>query len=382
MKFATLVWKNATRNKRRTVLTALSLATSLFLLTTLRTVLSELQAVSVAPQSDLRLVTRHAVSFTNPLPIAYLNRIERIQGVRAVTPGNWFAGIYIDEKNFFGQFTADPEKMSVVFPEIAFPEEQREAFRKQRNAAIAGTRLFGRFGWKIGDRITLRGTNYPADLEFVLVGRFTSPNPPDEAAMIFRWDYLDEAVGRLGQAGWYTILAESREDMPRIMQSIDEMFRSSGAPTKTESEKEFQLSFSGILGNVKFLVTSISTVVIFTLLLVTTTTMSMNIRERTGELGLLQAVGFPRSLIFRLFLAEAILTAISGWVLGCVGAWILYSNLDLQQATGGWFTLLRVQPGTIGLGFALSIIIALFASGMPAYRAVRRSIADALRYVG
>ncbi len=121
MKFARLIWKNALRNKRRSLLTAFSLSASLFLLTTLRTVLFELQAVSAAPQSDLRLVTRHAVAFTNPLPIYYLDRIKRIPGVREVIPGTWFGGIYIDQNNFFGQFTVDPEKAFVVFPEFQLP---------------------------------------------------------------------------------------------------------------------------------------------------------------------------------------------------------------------------------------------------------------------
>ena len=294
MKFARLIWKNALRNKRRSLLTAFSLSASLFLLTTLRTVLFELQAVSAAPQSDLRLVTRHAVAFTNPLPIYYLDRIKRIPGVREVIPGTWFGGIYIDQNNFFGQFTVDPEKAFVVFPEFQLPEDQKEAFRKQRNGAIAGVRLMQRFGWKIGDRITLMGTNYPVDLELVIVGGFTSINPPDEAALMFRWDYLDELAGRTGEAGWFTILARSREDMPGIIQAVDDMSRNSSAPTKTESEKEFQLSFSGMLGNIRFLVGSISAVVVFTILLVTAATMGMSIRERTAELGLLKSLGYSR----------------------------------------------------------------------------------------
>ena len=382
MKFARLIWKNALRNKRRSLLTAFSLSASLFLLTTLRTVLFELQAVSAAPQSDLRLVTRHAVAFTNPLPIYYLDRIKRIPGVREVIPGTWFGGIYIDQNNFFGQFTVDPEKAFVVFPEFQLPEDQKEAFRKQRNGAIAGVRLMQRFGWKIGDRITLMGTNYPVDLELVIVGGFTSINPPDEAALMFRWDYLDELAGRTGEAGWFTILARSREDMPRIIQAVDDMSRNSSAPTKTESEKEFQLSFSGMLGNIRFLVGSISAVVVFTILLVTAATMGMSIRERTAELGLLKSLGYSRSLIVGLLTGESILISLAGWLAGCVGAWVLYSHIDLQAATGGWFTVLRVQPDSLALGLLLSLLVALVATCMPAYRASRLSVADALRYLG
>jgi putative ABC transport system permease protein len=382
MKFAVLIWKNALRNKRRSILTALSLAASLFLLTTLRTVLFELQAVSSAPQSALRLVTRHAVSFANPLPITYLEKIKQVPGVREVIPGNWFAGIYIDEKNFFGQFTVDPDKVFDVFPELRMPEDQKEAFRKLRNGAIAGIRLFDRFGWKIGQRITLQGTNYPVDLELVLVGRYASLNPPDETGLMFRYDYLDESLGRAGQAGWFTLVAQRPEAIPGIIQTVDDMFRSSGAPTKTETEKDFQLSFSGMMGNVKFLVASISAVVVFTIMLVTAATMGMSIRERTSEFGILKSLGFSRGLITALLIGKSLIIALTGWLLGCVGAWQLFSHMDLQQATGGWFAVLRVQPDSLALGFGLSLFIALLASELPAWRASSRSIAEAIRYVG
>jgi putative ABC transport system permease protein len=382
MRFAALIWKNALRNKRRSLLTALSLAASLFLLTTLRTVLFELQAASVAPASQLRLVSRHAVAFTNPLPISYLDRIKRLPGVVDVNPGNWFGGIYIDEKNFFAQFTVDAEKVFTMFPEFQLPDEQKEAFRRQRNAALAGAKLVARFGWKLGDHITLKGTNYPADLELVLAGVFHSLNAPDEAALMFRWDYLDEAIGRPGEAQWLTIMARSREDMPRIIESVDEQFRNSAAPTKTESEREFQLSFSGMMGNVKFFVASISAVVVFTILLVTATTMGMNIRERTGELGVLRSIGFSPDLILLLLVGESLVITLAGWLLGCVGARVLFSHLDLQEATGGFFAFLRVQPESVVLGLVLSIVVALAATGIPAYRASRRSVADALRFVG
>jgi putative ABC transport system permease protein len=382
MKFARLIWKNALRNKRRSILTVFSLAASLFLLTTLRTVLFELQAVSNAPQSALRLVTRHAVSFANPLPMAYMERIKQVPGVREVIPGNWFGGIYIDENNFFGQFTVDQDKVFEVFPEFQMPEDQKEAFRKLRNGAIAGVRLFDRFGWKIGQRITLMGTNYPADLELVLVGKFTSLNPPDETSLMFRYDYFDEVLGRTGQAGWFTLVAQRPEDMPGIIRTVDDMFRSSGAPTKTESEKEFQLSFSGMMGNVKLLVASISAVVVFTILLVTAATMGMSIRERTNEFGIMQSLGFSRGLITALLTGESLVIALTAWLVGCVGALVLYSHVDLQTATGGWFAALRVQPDSLILGFGLSLLVAVVASGIPAYRATGGNIADAIRYVG
>jgi putative ABC transport system permease protein len=381
VRFAALIWKNALRNKRRSLLTILSLAASLFLLTTLRTVVFELETASMAPAQELRLITRHAYSFVNPMPMAYLERIRSVPGVREVMPGNWFAGIYIDENNFFGQWTVDQEKLFAINPELQVPEDQKAAFRKIRNGALGGRGLFERFHWKVGQNITLKGTNYPVDLELVLVGEFTSLNPPDEAGLIFRQDYLTELTGK-AEVAWINILAEDRDRMPSIMSTIDDMFRNSSVPTKTETERAFQLSFSGMMGNVRLLVGSISAVVVFTILLVTAATMGMSIRERTAELGILKSLGFTRGKIIALLVGEALLIALCGWLLGCVGARLLFGNMNMLALTAGWFQVLRVQPDSLYLGLMLSVVVALLAAGIPAYRASRLSIAEALRYVG
>lgn len=382
MKFLPLIWKNFLRNKQRSLLTTLSLATSLFLLTSLRTLVKEMEAVSAAPEQALRLVTRHAVSLTNFLPIAHQERIKTIPGVKDVMEGNWFGGIYIDESNFFGQFTVEQDKLWTMYPEITAPEDQKQAFAKVKNGALAGRLLAERFKWKIGDRITLKGTIYPFDAELIIVGIFNSRNPPDEAALWFRWDYLNEMAGRTDQAGWFGILAENREAVPGIIKAVDEMFRNSTAPTKTETEKEFQLSFSGMMGNVKMLVGSVSAVVIFTILLVTAATMGMTIRERTREFGILKSLGFTRGRLVALIVAESLLVSLGGWLIGCLGAKLLFSNMDMGKLTAGFYPVFRVPADALVLGFLLSLAVALLTAGIPAWRASRVNIAEALRFVG
>lgn len=382
MKFAALVMKSALRNKRRTILTVLGLGVSLFLLVTLDTVLRELQATTTTPESDLRLVTRHAVSIANWLPLAQREQIKQIPGVKDVMVCHWFGGIYIDERNFFAQIAVEADKEFKLYPELKIAPNQLDDFLRERTAAVAGIRLMERFGWKIGDRITLKGTLFPFDVELKLVGTFTSPNPPDEAALLFRYDYLDELMGRRAVAGWYIIQAESAEAVPRIAQEVDEKFRNSIAPTKTETEKAFQLSFSSMMGNVKLLIGSISVVVVFTILLVTAATMAMSIRERTAEVAVLKTLGYTRGLILGLLLAEALLIALLGGLLGCGGAKLLYSYMDMQQATGGFLVKLRVQPEALVLGMALAAAIGVVAAAVPALRASRLPIAQALRHVG
>lgn len=382
MKFAVLVLKSALRNKRRTVLTVLSLAVSLFLLVTLQTVLYELSSPTLSPESDLRLWTRHAVSLANVIPLAYKDRIARVPGVKDVMVANWFGGIYIDESNFFAQFAVDADRYFRIYPELQIPVDQRLAFERERTGAVAGVRLAQRFGWKIGDRVTLKGTFYPFDAELKIVGFFTSPNPPDEATLTFHYDYLYELMNRRGDAGTFCILAESREALPHIARSVDQMFRNSSAPTKTETEKAFVQSFSGMLGNVKMLITSISVVVVFTILLVTAASMGMTIRERTSEVAVLKTLGYTSRLVLALLLSEALLIALAGAALGCGGAKLVYSTADLQRATGGFIVQLRVQNSAMLLGISLGAAIGLFSAAIPAVRASRLSIAEALRHIG
>jgi putative ABC transport system permease protein len=382
MKFVSLAWKNVLRNKRRSILTVLSLAASLFLLTTLQAVLYEFQFSSNSPKSDLRVIVHHAVSFTQSLPISYRPRIAQVPGVEDVSTFDWFGGIYIEEKNFFAQFAVEPEHYLNIMSDFSLPADQKQNFIAQRTAAIAGKSLVDRFHWKIGDRITLKGTIYPADAELVLAGVYTSPNPPDESSLYFHWDYLDELVGRTGDAGTYSVLVKSREDVPKVVSAIDTMFRNSSAETKTETEKEFNLSFSGMMGNVKLLVAWISGVVTFTILLVTAATMGMSIRERTGEFGIMKSLGFTSGLIVTLLVGESAIIALSGWLLGCVGARVLYGNVNMAAMTAGFFPVLRVTPEVLLEGLALALLVAVLTAGAPAYRASKLNIAEALRYVG
>jgi putative ABC transport system permease protein len=386
MKFAALVLKSTLRNRRRTILTVLGLGASLFLLVTLHTVLYELQATTITAESDLRLITRHAVSIANWMPLAYKEQIRQIPGVKDVMTSHWFGGIYIDERNFFAQFADDADKLFKFYSEWKIDPAQRETFERERTAAVAGVRLFKRFGWKIGDRITLKGTFFPFDVELKLVGMYTSPNLPDEAVLVFHYDYLNEMMVKTMRArdvaGFYVIQAESLEAVPRIAQTVDEKFHNSTAPTKTETEKAFQLSFSSMLGNVKLFIGAISAVVVFTVLLVTAATMAMTIRERTAEVAILKTLGYTSGLVFTLLLAEALSIAVLGGLLGCGGARLLYSTADLQQLTGGWIIQLRVQPEGLALGMALAAVIGTAASAVPAWRACRMPIAEALRHVG
>ena len=379
MTYASFIWTNIARNPRRTILTIVSIGLSLFVLSTLMTVLTELNREPEGEDTHLRLVVRRATSLADRLPEAYAAKLQRVPGVRLVHALTWFGGIYIDERNFFANFACDPDTLFAMFPENRIPPEQLKAFQAERIAAVAGRKLVERFKWRLGDRITLQGTIYPVDLEFVLRGIYTGT---DETAFFFHRAYLEEALGRPGKVGTFWLKAASAGDIPRIMDAVDTLFKNSDAETKTETERAFQLGFISMLGNVKTLIASISSVVVFTILLVTANTMAMSIRERAREIAILKTLGFGRRRLLGVLMGESAVIALTGGALGCVGARLFFSVVDVWRYTQGLFPVFIVEPSTVLLGIGLSVLIGLASAALPALRVSRLTIAEALRRVG
>lgn len=385
MSYAGFIWRNGARNKRRAILTIMSVALALFVMSTLVGFVGEIER-GLEETSPLRLVTRHAVSLANVLPERYRAQIEKVPGVVAVTPLDWFGGIYIDEAHTdFAQFACDPETLLEVYPEIHLPPEQKAAFVRERTAVIVGRRKAGKHGWKLGDRIALKGVIFPVNLELTVRGIFAG-TPNQEAAVYFHHTYLQEAtkraVGWHGFVGTYWIRVDSAESIARITDEIDSMFRNSDAPTKTETEREFNMSFISMLGNLKGLVATISSVIIFAILLVTGNTMAMSVRERAREIAVLKALGFGRSQVLGLLVSEGVLIALAGGLLGCLGARLVFNSIDLAAYSHGFFQQLQIAWGIILLGLALSALVGLVSAGIPAYLASGLKVADGLRQVG
>ena len=313
MTLTRFVTKNAFRNKRRSILTVLSIAFSLLLLTLMMTIWRAFYLDEGSAESAERLVVRHRVSLTFSLPGFYREKIRAVPGVVAVVPVSWFGGIYKDQKpeNFFAQFGTDPEEFFKVFRDIQMPEDQRAAWQRDRQGVIVDDTLAKKYGWKLGDRIVLQGTIYPVDLELYVRGIFNSY--PDNKSVYFNAKYVEEAVSWFkGQAGTFSILAASPGDVSQIASTVDDMFRNSPQPTKSESEKAFGLEFVAMLGNVKAFILMICSAVVFATLLVSANTMAMSIRERTREVAVLKTLGFTRQSVLGLFVSEAVALADGG----------------------------------------------------------------------
>lgn len=381
MNYGRYVWKNGIRNKRRTLFTMVSVALALFVMATLAGFVAEIEK-GLDEADPLRLITRHAVSLANSLPERYRPRIAQIPGVVAVTCLSYFGGIYIDQAHTdFAQFACDAETLFDVYGEIKIPDDQKAAFLRERTAAIVGRSKAVKHGWKIGDRITMKGTYYPFDAELTVRGIY-SGTVNQEAAIYFHRAYLEEALGRPGETGSYWIRVDSADAVPRVIQAVDSMFQNTDAPTKTETERAFSMSFIAMLGNLRGLVATLSGVIIFTILLVTGNTMAMSVRERIREIAILKALGFRRRRIFGLFVAEGVLITSLGGLIGGCGARLMLGSLDLASYSQGFFQKLTIPWEVIALGVIVSAAVGLVSAGIPASHATRRTVAEGLRHVG
>jgi putative ABC transport system permease protein len=380
MKYFWLLYKNGLRNRRRSLLTISSIAVSLFLVTTLLTLLNELQNPVETPASALRLITRHKVSLFNSLPIAYRQKIAKVEGVEAVIGSMWFGGVYKDPSNFFAQFAADTDQFFQVNADMILPDDQKQAFMKDRTSCIVGDSLAKRFGWKIGDKIHLKGALFQFDPELTVRAIYSGGSDLG-STLFFHWEYFNEGLNSEGFTGTYTIRARSAGDVPKIAEHVDALFQNAPVPTKTETERAFVLGFMSMLGNVQFLITSICSVVIFAIILVAANTMAMSIRERVREIGVLKALGFHNNRILGLLIGESLLLSLVGTLLGVLSARTLYSSLDLATITSGFLLRLDVNPKVLLICLSIGCGVGLLAAGVPAWRASRYPAVEALRRV-
>jgi putative ABC transport system permease protein len=379
MKYFKIIWKNLTRNRRRTILTVLSIGFSLFLITFLRTLIVEMTRINTTPMSIRRSVVRRSTSLGELMPESYRRKIEAVPDVEIVVAQNWFGGVYKEIKNFFANFAVDHDKFFEMFPERKFSDSARQDFLRLRSAAVCGVKLAERFGWKTGDKITLLGALYPVDLEFTLVGTYTSE--AEENTFFFRRDYFEESLGKPGKVGIFTVASSTPEAVARVNQAIDAMFRNTDAETLTETEHAFAASFQGMMGNVQGLVVSISSVVVFMILLVVGNTMSMNIRERSHEIAILKSIGFQNESLIGMLVSEAVLICLMGGILGCFGAKILFSVVELPRVVI-FIRGFDVSAATLALGIAISLVVGIVSGAIPAFHVARLTVADGLRRIG
>ena len=380
-----LLFKNSVRNKRRTILTTLSVAASLCLLALMMALYHNFYLVEASPEQARRLVVRNRVSLMNPLPLSYERRISQAPGVKEAVIFQWFGGTYKDARdpaNFFGRFGVEPEKLAVVYPEYKLPDAERAAFIAERASCVVGRKTANRHNLQVGDRITIVGDIFPVTLNLVVRGIYDANR--DNENLIFHWEYLNQSLqaaarGRMNQVGCFVVLMERPQDAAAMSKGIDDLFRNSPVQTKTETERAFEISFMAFVGNVKLFLMAIGAAVTFTILLVAGNSMAMSVRERIHEIGVLKTIGYTPGRVLSLLLGEALLIAMAGGVLGVALAEILCSVLRSAPSMFADMSRLGVHPPVVAASLLAAAVIGLASSLLPALSAARRPIVEALR---
>ncbi len=380
-----LIFKNAFRHKLRTVLTILGVAIAILAFGLLRTVI-DTWYLGVETASASRLITRNAVSLVFPLPLSYKEKIRQIEGVKRVSYGTWFGGIYIDEKHFFANYAVEPKSYLEMFPEIILPADQKEALFRDRKAAVAGRKLAERYGWKIGDAITLKGTIFPGNWDFVLKGIYKGRDQNvDETAFFFHWEYLNEGLKKAkrlwaDQVGWYMIEIKNPNLAAEVSLKIDSAFKNSIAETLTETEKAFTLSFISMTEAIVMAIQLVSFVIIFIILAVVANTMVMTARERIGEYAIFKTLGFGGFHISGLIFGESLFITMLGAALGIILTFPAAKIFSQQLST--YFPVFNIEQRTVYMDIIAAFFVGSIAAVFPTWRAINIRIADGLRRIG
>ena len=379
MRYAMLVLKNLMRSRRRTILTIISIAVSLFIfsaLVSLPTVANELLAESA---SSVRIAVHNKAGLTYALPESYKTRIAATPHVAAVLGESWFGGIYHEVSDAFPNLAVDPEAAEALWTDWDISRQSFADFRKIRTAALVGPGTMKRFGLHVGQQIMLRGTIYPINVTLKIVGTTGGKAPPN--FLIFRRDYLEEAIGRPGFVSIYWVRADSAAAVPALIASLDEEFANSTAETQSESEAAFMNGFMENYRAFFTLAEVLGLIVVISIALVAANTAAMSIRERRAEIAVMRSLGFSSRLILSLLLAESLIIGLLGGLLGCGSAYLLLKVYSAGSPAAGPLSAIRMPPVVLAETLAVAVLIGLLSALVPARAAARRNIVDALRAV-
>jgi putative ABC transport system permease protein len=386
MELVKLLLRNTVRHKLRSLLTVIGVGVAVMAFGLLRTVVTAWHA-GVEASAANRLITRHAVSFVFPLPLAYRDRIARVPGVERVTYAIWFAGVYIDRNQFFARLGVDSDTFFDVYREYLIEPAQLEAFKRARDSCILGIDLARRYNLKIGDIMNLEGDAYPGQWAFVVRGIY---RPRDQTAdpsiMMVQYKYVDErlrqeASQRVGNVGWYIVRIANPDDSAAVSDAVDRLFENSSAETKTETERAFQQNFLSSASAVITAMNIMSFVIIGIILLVLGNTMIMSARERTHEFAVLKALGFSGGQLFLLLAGESLILSVLGSVVGLAATVPAVRGFHAALPKG-WFPIFYIKPETIMIGCIASLGVGFLAALVPLQRVLTTRIVEGLRHVG
>lgn len=387
-KFIGYTLRNARRNVVRSILTVASITISLFLMMTLFSLLAMLSEAATKVRDSNRLITLSSQGFAQPVPIATVNQVRTLPGVVAASPLSWYGGKYNDEVMPFAQFGVDADTIFTIYDEFSIPADQLDQFKKDRGSVCIGRKLAEDRKLKVGDPLPLAGTIYPFNLDLTIRAIYDGPPDSDLRSAWFHWDYLEEGLKRdfqgrqAGNAGAIVIRCKDGPTMTTLAKQIDQMTLNSDTPTRTQTEEAFVKMFLEMYGDIRGLIGRIGLAVVFSLICVAGNAMAMSLRERTTEVAVLKAIGFEKPLVVSLVLAEAVLVAGIGGLIGALGTKFLFDWFDVSRYLSQFVAAFYVPWPVAIFGLGVALLVGFLSGLFPAVRAARLSIIDGLRKVG
>ena len=378
MKLLPLAVKNALRNKRRTILTVFGVAFFVGIICFMRTIVTSFDAWSANADPYARVGVMSNTNITINLPRAHEAYLQRLPEVEWVQKMDWFGGKIGDRReDFFANFACDPEIWLEIWEEYKVPPDQYEAWVKNRQGAMVGKMLADKFGWKIGDRVTLTGTIYPVNPELTILAIYEGPDP---MTMYFHWEYFNQLAGGEMSVGMYWLKVRDQAAIPGLIAAIDAHFENGADPTKSMTEKEFARMFSSMMGNVGALVGAVGGVAVLIMVLIVGNTMAMAARERARETATMRTLGFTPGPILLMILAESLTVTLAGAAIGVGIPLLLFNVAGLPM--GPFFPTFPVAGGTVAAAAIIALCVGVFAGGIPAALNARVNIVEGLRRVG
>jgi putative ABC transport system permease protein len=387
MRFLPLLWSNLRRRKIRTICTALSIFVAFLLIGALLSIRAGFSRGADITGAD-RLVVSHRTSFSQPLPLAYRDRLTDLPGVAAVSHVSWFPGVYQNPRNNFPTLAVDTDSWVEMYADLwAVSPDQLARWKADRTGAIVGEQLASRFGWKIGDRVPLISTRWPkrggGAWEFTVDGIYgAGPAAGRNAStdlMFIHYAYFND-TRTVGQdlVDSYRLRVMDPARANEVARDIDAAFANSAFETRTSTENAFVRAIAEQIGDVGTIVIAILGPVLFTIVLVCGNTMAQAVRERTNELAVLKALGFTDGRILALVLAESLVLPIAAGAIG-LAVWLLIQRTD---PTSGVVPMAALSMPNIGLAGLFAVALGLIAGIVPMWHVHRLTIVDALRREG
>jgi putative ABC transport system permease protein len=387
-----VLWQNLKRNRLRTALTAVAFALPMAIFVAAISLVSALIEMGKANERQLRLAVHHRTTIVNLLPEATRRRIAGLdpqqQRLTAVCGMRWFGGKVPDTQNTLTSLAADADTFPIVYSDAEMTADDIEAWARERRACVAGFAVAARYGWKQGDRLVLVSTVPPyLELEFRVVKIVT--NKTQANYFYFRRDYLTESLQQAlpgsadqsSRCNIFWVKCNSAADLHSLQAEIDALFANTPDETKSEDENAFGANFTQAAGDIPGLMQAMAMVVVFVIALVAGNTMMMSFRERTCELAVFKAMGFQARRVFLIVLAESLMLALLGSLLGVVPTALLLWRFPIRGLGFGPISALEISPFAVIGSLAMALMIGLAAGLWPAYQAVKLRTVDALRRV-